>query len=265
MNIRRVIHGIVLVPSLALVGLFFYYALWLLTDEELRQEIQNGWPLRSWVILVDYLSCCLFTLVVTLYYWRSRERAERERDRFRLQALENQLSPHFVFNNFSILADLIEVNPQKASAYLMDLSKVYRYTLSHLDHATVSLQEELEFLHRYLALLEERFGDSIRVRIAPEVVGLEGALPPAALQILIENAIKHNEHTAVNPLVIDVTGDARSLCVRNRKRQIPAGDSSAIGQRNIIERYRLLTHRPVRIDTTDEYYSVTIPLIAVKS
>lgn len=265
MNIRKIIHGAILVLTLSLVGMLFYYALWLLTDEEFRQDIQNGWPMKSWVILIDYISCCLFTLVVTLYYWRSREKTEKERDRFRLQALENQLSPHFVFNNFSILADLIEVNPKKASAYLMDLSKVYRYTLSHLDHATVSLHEELEFLRRYLTLMEERFGESIQVRISPEVIGLEGTLPPAALQILIENAIKHNEHTSACPLVIDVTGNAKSLCVSNSKRPISAGDSSSVGQGNIRERYRLLTRKPVRIEDTDEYYSVTIPLIPVKS
>ncbi len=264
MNIRRFIHKITVVLLLSVVGLMFYYALWLITDEEFRQDLISGSPIGSWIVLVDYISCCLFTTVMTVYYWRSREKTEKERDKFRLQALENQLSPHFVFNNFSILADLIEVNPKKASAYLMNLSKVYRYTLSHLDHTTVSLQEELEFLNRYLALLEERFGESITVKIAPNVTEMQGSLPPAALQILIENAIKHNEHTAANPLVIDVIGSEGSLCVINRKRLIPVDESSAIGQSNIIERYRLLTKEPVIIKDTYEYYSVTIPLIPIK-
>ena len=195
MKPKRLIHGVLLVLGISLLGLAFYYALWLVTDSQFRQEVKSGWPWTSWEMLIDYSFTCLITTVVTLYYWRSREKAERERDRFRLQALENQLSPHFVFNNFSILADLIEENPQKASAYLMDLSKVYRYTLSHLEHRTVSLREELDFLDRYLTLLKERFGDSIQVNIAPEVHSLQGCLPPAALQMLIENAIKHNEHT----------------------------------------------------------------------
>lgn len=261
MDIRRIIHKVIIVLLLSAVGLLFYYALWVITDEEFRQDLLNGSPIGSWIVLVDYISCCLFTTGMTVYYWRSQEKTEKERDKFRLQALENQLSPHFVFNNFSILADLIEVNPKKASVYLMNLSKVYRYTLSHLDHTTVSLQEELEFLNRYLALLEERFGESITVKIAPNVTAMQGSLPPAALQILIENAIKHNEHTTANPLVIDVIGSENSLCVINRKRTIPVDESSAIGQSNIIERYRLLTREQVIIKDTYEHYSVTIPLI----
>lgn len=235
--------------------------MWLITDEEFRDMLKQGWPFTSGMILLDYAACCLLTTLITLYYWRSREKAERERDKFRLQALENQLSPHFVFNNFSILADLIEVDPKRASAYLMNLSKVYRYTLQHLDHSTVSLQEELEFLQRYLALLHQRFGDGIVVEIRPDVTQRQGALPPAALQMLIENAIKHNEHTTARPLHIFVTSDEGHISVSNRKQPITTAESTLVGQHNIAERYRLLTDQKVIIsDTTDEY-CVTIPLI----
>ena len=215
-------------------------------------------------MFVDYIATCLVTTLVTLYYWRSREKAERERDKFRLQALENQLSPHFVFNNFSILADLIEVDPKRASAYLMNLSKVYRYTLSHLDHDTVTLQEELEFLRRYLTLLNQRFGEGIQVKIAPEVEKLQGKLPPAALQMLIENAIKHNEHTKERPLTIDVTTDGLRISVSNRKQPITTAESTSVGQHNIAERYRLLTSKKVMINDDAENYCVTIPIIKEK-
>ena len=87
MRIRRILQGVPLVLGLSVVGLLFYYSLWLLTDEEIRQELKDGWPWNSWMVLVDYAACCLFTTVVTLYYWRSRERTERERDKFRLQAM----------------------------------------------------------------------------------------------------------------------------------------------------------------------------------
>jgi LytS/YehU family sensor histidine kinase len=261
MKTRRIIHGVLLVLGLSVLGLLFYYLMWLITDVEFREMLKYGWPWTSGMILVDYAACCLFTTVVTLYYWRSREKAERERDKFRLQALENQLSPHFVFNNFSILADLIEVDPKRASNYLMNLSKVYRYTLSHLDHSTVTLQEELEFLQRYLALLQQRFGEGIQVRIANEVKDCEGSLPPAALQMLIENAIKHNEHTTACPLVIDVTTDSQRISVSNRKQPITTGESTHVGQHNIAERYRLLTDKKVEICETTDDYCVTIPLI----
>lgn len=261
MKVKRILHGVLLVLGLSVIGLLFYYLMWLITNEEFRDMLKQGWPFTSGMILLDYAACCLLTTLITLYYWRSREKAERERDKFRLQALENQLSPHFVFNNFSILADLIEVDPKRASAYLMNLSKVYRYTLQHLDHSTVSLQEELEFLQRYLALLQQRFGDGIVVEIRPDVTQRQGALPPTALQMLIENAIKHNEHTTARPLHIFVTSDEGHISVSNRKQPITTAESTLVGQHNIAERYRLLTDQKVIIsDTTDEY-CVTIPLI----
>lgn len=261
MKIKRIVHGVLLVMGLSIIGLVFYYAILLLTDGDFRDMMRYGWPWNSWMVLMDYAACCLVSVVVTLYYWRSREKTERERDKFRLQALENQLSPHFVFNNFSILADLIEVDPKRASAYLMNLSKVYRYTLTHLDHNTVTLKEELEFLYQYLALLQQRFGEGIQVRIADEVKDIEGSLPPAALQMLIENAIKHNEHTTARPLVIDVTTDGHHISVSNRKQPITTAESTNVGQHNIAERYRLLTNKKVVISNTQDNYCVTVPLI----
>ena len=261
MKAKRILHGVLMVLGLSVIGLLFYYLMWLITDEDFRMMLKQGWPFTSGMVLVDYAACCLLTTVITLYYWRSREKAERERDKFRLQALENQLSPHFVFNNFSILADLIEVDPKRASAYLMNLSKVYRYTLQHLDHSTVSLQEELDFLQRYLALLQQRFGDGIVVEIRPDVTQRQGALPPAALQMLIENAIKHNEHTTARPLHIFVTSDEGHISVSNRKQPITTAESTHVGQHNIAERYRLLTDQKVMISDSQDEYCVTIPLI----
>ncbi len=265
--IRKILHRMLVVAVLSLGALLLYYVFWFVVDAELRGQLEKEWPFRPVEMLFDYAMCCLFTLFSTIYYWRSYEKAERERDKFRLQALENQLSPHFVFNNFSILADLIEVDSKRASAYLMNLSKVYRYTLSHLDHSTVSLREELEFLRQYLALLQQRFGDGIRVSIAPEVSDMQGSLPPAALQMLIENAIKHNEHTLARPLTISVSCTERGIVVCNRKQPIALADepsrslSANVGLHNIVERYRFLTRKKVEIINTPEEYRVTIPLI----
>lgn len=264
MKTKRIIHDILVVLGLSIVGMLVYAAIWTLADEDFQQEMKNGWPVESWGMTLDYIASCLFTIIVTAYFWRSRMKTEKERDRFRMQALENQLSPHFVFNNFSILADLIEVNQKKASDYLMNLSKVYRYTLSHLEHDTVDLQDELGFIQHYLSLLRERFGDSIQVDIAPDVAQLQGTVPPGVLQMLIENAIKHNEHTASHPLTINVTRDGRRLSISNNRLPIVTADSTSVGQHNIAERYRLLTNRKVQIHETDDNYCVTIPLIPKK-
>ena len=262
--IRKILHRMLVVAVLSLGALLLYYVFWFVVDAELRGQLEKEWPFRPVEMLFDYAMCCLFTLFSTIYYWRSYEKAERERDKFRLQALENQLSPHFVFNNFSILADLIEVNPKRASAYLMNLSKVYRYTLSHLDHETVTLQEELAFLDHYLALLQQRVGEGIQIRIADEVAKTQGKLPPAALQMLIENAIKHNEHTQARPLTIDVTVEGQHISVSNKKLPITTAESTNVGLHNILERYRLLTSKKVIINSTIDEYCVTIPLIPIE-
>ena len=95
MKLKRIIHGVLLGLGLSVLGLMFYYALWLITDEGSGEMLKHGWPWQSWEMLVDYAACCLFTTVVTLYYWRSREKAERERDKFRLQALEKRAESAF--------------------------------------------------------------------------------------------------------------------------------------------------------------------------
>ena len=114
---------------------------------------------------------------------------------------------------------------------------------------------------RYLALLKQRFGEGIQVRIADEVIHSEDSVPPAALQMLIENAIKHNEHTLALPLIINVTTDGQRISVSNKKQPITTGESTHVGQHNIAERYRLLTNKKVEISETADDYCVTIPLI----
>lgn len=262
MKLRNILYRIGLILVLALVWLFSYYLLWYLIDNEFSKEIQDTLSVKAWPLVIDYLLCCILTSLVTFYYSKIKRKTEKERDRFRMLALENQLSPHFVFNNFSILSDLIEVNPKRASEYLLELSKVYRYTLSHLEHSTVSIQLEIDFIHSYVALLKQRFGDTISVNISPDISELRGSVPPAALQTLIENAIKHNEHTASNPLAINLSMSGKRLRVSNRIRLISSIKSSTIGLSNLIERYRLLTREKVIIDESEGFYIVTIPLIS---
>ena len=261
MKKKRVFHIILIVAVISLMSWLLFYLVWFLLDPDLRMELHKGWPLHPLEMLLDYVVCCFVTIMATIYYFRSYDRAERERDRYKLLALENQINPHFVFNNFSTLAELIEVDPQKASKYLMNLSNVYRYALLHLEHDKVSLQDELTYLRQYLQLLSERFGDTIRVNIAPEVADGQGSVPPAVLQMMVENAIKHNEHTAAHPLTIDIFSDGQNITVRNNKRLVPVPESTQIGIHNIEERYRLLTRKKVKIEDGDDTYSITIPVI----
>ena len=258
---KRILHRILLVLGLSLVSWVLYNAVWILLDEDLQQDFYKQWPIPPTEMLMDYVIFCCFSFMATFYYLKSYDKAERERDRYKLMALENQINPHFVFNNFSTLADLIEVNPPKASEYLMNLSKVYRYTLSHLEHDKVSLHDEIEYLTLYLKLLEERFSNTIQVNINTEDNDIQGFVPPAVLQMIVENAIKHNEHTKAHPLVIDVVVNNDCIVIKNRKQTVSQTNSTHVGNHNIEERYRLLTTKKIEIADNQDYYSVKIPVI----
>ncbi|MBR4116160.1 MAG: histidine kinase [Bacteroidales bacterium] len=258
---KRVLHRILLVLGLSLVSWLLYNAVLLFLDEELQQNFYKEWPFPPLEMLFDYAVFCCFSFMATFYFLKSYDKAEKERDRYKLMALGNQINPHFVFNNFSTLADLIEVNPPKASEYLMNLSKVYRYTLSHLEHDKVSLHDEIEYLKLYLKLLDERFSNTIQVNINTEGNAIQGFVPPAVLQMIVENAIKHNEHTKAHPLVIDVLVDNDYIVIKNRKQSVSQTNSTHVGNHNIEERYRLLTTKKIEIIDNQEYYSVKIPVI----
>ncbi len=261
MKPRRIINEIFLVLGLSLVGLLFFLVMYLITDNDFKQEFLDSGGSMLW-ILIDYITCCLFTAVITFYYWKSRERVEKDRDRYRLMVLDNQLSPHFVLNNLSILANLIEIDQKKATDFLMSLSKLYRHTLTHIDNKTVPIKDELDFLNSYTALLEKRFENCIKVDISPEMEQLNGEIPPATLQLLIENAIKHNEHTQAHPLTVSISSDGDYIAVSNTKRLISNAKKGNVGHKNIIERYKLLTSKPVRFNDSDKQYCVTIPIIS---
>lgn len=261
MKQKKLFNEILLILGLSFVGLLFYYVISLLTDEDFLQEIHNAKSFTVWVMM-DYIFCCLLTAAITFYYWKSRQRTEQERDRYKLMVLDNQLSPHFVLNNLSILASFIEEDQQKAMDFLMTLARLYRHTLAHIDHVTVPVREEMDFLKSYMALLEKRFENCIRISIDPGLEHLNGEIPPATLQLLIENAIKHNEHTQAHPLTISISADGDNITVSNTKRLITTSKKGNVGQKNIIERYRLLTSKPVRFNDSDEEYCVSIPIIS---
>ena len=261
MKQKKLFNEVLLVLGLSFVGLLFYYVISLLTDKDFLHEILNTKSFMAWVMM-DYFFCCLLTAAITFYYWKSRQRTEQERDRYRLMVLDNQLSPHFVLNNLSILASFIEEDQKKAMDYLMTLARLYRHTLTHIDYVTVPVRDEMDFLKSYMALLEKRFENCIRISIDPGLEHLNGEIPPASLQLLIENAIKHNEHTEAHPLSISITTDGNNITVSNTKRLISTAKKGSVGQKNIIERYRLLTSKPVRFNDSDDKYCVTIPIIS---
>ncbi|MCQ2327643.1 MAG: histidine kinase [Bacteroidales bacterium] len=255
---RKNIHVLAKIGLLGFLALLLYYSMWIILDGDLRYF----WPFSFGEMLIDYCICFLISLVVSIFYWKSYTRIQRERDRFKLKSLENQINPHFVFNNFSILSSLIEEDPQQAQIFLMNLSKVYRYSLNNSEKDIVHIKDELSFLDQYTNILKNRFGDSFSLTISEEVRCLNGNIAPFSLQMLVENALKHNVHTKQEPLNITIFTDKHRICVSNSKNRLSYHPSSTnLGNHNLQERYSILSGDNIKIEDSKNYYLVSLPIL----
>jgi sensor histidine kinase YesM len=180
----------------------------------------------------------------------------------KFDALKNQLDPHFLFNSLNVLTSLIEENPDNAQEFTTSLSKVYRYVLEQKNKALVTVDEELEFAKIYISLLKMRFEDSIVFEVPDKASNPESKVVPLSLQLLLENAVKHNTITASKPLMIKIFESNGNLVVENKlqPKQI-LHKSSGVGLSNIVQRYRLLTNKKVDIDQQEKSFAVAIPML----
>jgi two-component system, LytTR family, sensor kinase len=177
--------------------------------------------------------------------------------------LRNQLNPHFLFNSLTSLNSLIFEDQARASQFVQQMAKVYRYLLQNGERETVSLKTEADFIQNYIALLKTRFDGALRVNVDITPGESEKKVAPATLQILIENAIRHNAVSSENPLIIDIFTENGSLHVRNnlqRKSNIESGSNS--GLENMTALYDLIAGVPIEVVETDQTFTVEIPLVA---
>jgi len=233
----------------------------------------------SWKAFVVPLG---ITLVVSLFMhsrsfllsWREvsvrAQRLEKENAQAQADSLRRQLDPHFLFNSLNALTSLVEENdPARASRFIRQLSQVYRYVLDSQDQEVVTLAEEMKFGEAYLFLQRTRLGEGLQVTPPPPAAALESWLvPPLALQLLLENALKHNATSQRDPLRIRIELDeaARTLTVRNSRqaRRLAEGESMGVGLKNLQARYAFLTPRPVLIEASETEFAVTLPLLELQ-
>ena len=192
-----------------------------------------------------------------------KEQLERSRAEAELQALKNQIDPHFIFNSLNTLSHLIEDKPGRAKQFNDNLADVYRYILQNKKRDLVLLREEVEFLQDYFFLLKIRFELAVQLNMQIDEEVLDQYLvPPISLQILMENAIKHNEFSDNVPLVMTLEWKNEELIFQNRiRRKSLRHPSSKIGLQNLKERYRLLTKHEVIIKEDDNFFTVTLPIL----
>jgi len=229
--------------------------------------------IASSVIYAIFTFLILLCIYELAYYFARLRHTEKERDRLEkeklqaeLQQLKGIVNPHFLFNNLNSLSSLISENPTQAENFLDELTKVFRYLLRNNETELTTLTEELKFIHSYYQLLQTRYGKAISMHIDIDPGYHSCLLPPLTLQLLVENAVKHNRIHKEYPLRIELFIDkSQQLVVRNnlslREHSI---ESTGIGLRSINSRYQLLNYETPTIRQDADYFWVIIPLIASK-
>lgn len=181
------------------------------------------------------------------------------------QNLKDQVNPHFLFNNLSVLSSLVYKDQDKAVDFINQLSKVYRYVLENQENELVNLEKELLFIESYIYLLKIRFDVNLDISLDISESSKNKLIPPMTLQLLVENCIKHNEVSEENPLVIRITSDAGCISVYNKlqERKNPE-DSSQKGLSNIRQRIAYFTRKEVLILKDETHFEVKIPLLSLE-
>jgi len=254
--------GVIVYTPIAVYGLFFVF--------QYVFGVDMGDIVTTLLISVGITFVISFFLnsVEFLKNWKKAtldaERLKKEQMEAKYETLKNQVNPHFLFNSLNALTNLVYDDQDQAAKFIRELSKVYRYVLDTRSQEVVSLKTEMEFVHSYLFLQKIRFDEKLQLHI--NIVGHEQQmLPPMAIQMLLENAIKHNVIAEEEPLTIYIEVENRDkLVVRNtlQKKNIPVEESSGMGLINIKSRYEFLSEVPVEIVDGPTEFIVKLPLLA---
>lgn len=263
---RLLISVLLLLPLSLLVGITHLY----IEKDLLFRDIR---PKQIYDFLSVSGSSFFFLLIVTSAYeaayyferWKKalteKEQLEKINLQIQLSRLQEQLQPHFLFNNLNTLLSLVEETPDRAGRFIRELSTVYRNLLHTTHRQLVPLERELQFVEAYLFLLKTRFENALEISIRVDHSWQNHYLPPLTLQLLVENAVKHNQVDQRHPLHLHITTlQTGSIVVRNtlRKRTVP---SERVGLANLAAKYRLLQLPDINMEETDEEFIVTIPLL----
>lgn len=191
------------------------------------------------------------------------ERLEKENVQAQFAALKSQVNPHFLFNSLSILSSLIHADADLSEKFIDQLSRAYRYILEQKDNERVLLKTELEFIQAYRFLLNIRFENKFDVVInVPEADQVRYSIAPLTLQLLVENAVKHNRMSTKEPLHVHIRLEGECLVVQNNLQIRPQSETSTgVGLQNIITRYAMLTDQPVWVGENEGSFIVKIPLL----
>ena len=243
---------------------------WVVVVNVLQLDNQEAMEhFHRYAFLIAVITVLIFSvlLAVSQYKWRKeydlRRKVEQEALQLNLQQLKNQLNPHFLFNALNSLSALITTDPALAEEFVLKLSKVYRYVLEKRNETLASVKEELDFTRHYYFLQKIRFGEQLLLTIGDEVKNSDGMIPAMSLQLLLENAIKHNEITRLHPLHIRIYLSGSDLVIENtyRPRSGESGDSMGIGLENIQKIYAYYSQESFHYAVENNLFICKLPLL----
>tara|TARA_B100000795_G_scaffold28904_1_gene19115 strand:- start:24914 stop:26251 length:1338 start_codon:yes stop_codon:yes gene_type:complete len=266
-NLFKAVFGGICVTLISIVLLRLFTKV-IISEVSLAHFIANEKIEYYYLALI--ISAVVVSIFYAFYYYKYKQESKVQEQKIiagtasaQFDALKNQLDPHFLFNSLNVLTSLIEENPEAATKFTTALSKVYRYVLEQKNKDVVTVAEELKFAQLYMSLIAMRFEDSIVFSMPTKLSNPDAKVVPLALQLLLENAVKHNQVTPKNKLYITIEERNGNLVVKNnvQPKQI-IKDSSGVGLQNITQRYKLLTQKPVLISKTAQEFSIAIPMLS---
>lgn len=261
----------IVVPAAPIILLLTYIGVYVMQMFQLETPIL----LHQRLVLnsVVYLATAITAVMLALILWHVRAAQEQRHKMFLMQIadrehqiehLEQQLSPHFLFNSLSTLQGLVQIDPKQATNFIGDLSDLYRYLLKRVE--IVPLGDELAFTRSYLHLMQLRYGEALMVHEDVPQKWLHAELPSVSIQALVENAIKHNAISSQTPLTIDIFAREKDgyrwiVVSNNRNPKVTPVESNGTGLANLNKRYGLRDLPAIRIRPTDDQFVVEIALI----
>jgi tetratricopeptide (TPR) repeat protein len=242
-------------------------------ENTIKSQVIENQKLRNRnFILFTGVGILLIGGVVGYLFLRQRQRLYLETERrlreniiHQFDTLKNQISPHFLLNSLTALQSLIAKNPEKAQNFTAEMANVYRYVLELKDNLLVQLKEEIELSQAYISLQKMRFGENLQISLSVSEHKMDNNVPPLSLQLLLENAIKHNDLDENHPLKIDITDDEEYLIVKNNLQQKSPQElekSTQIGLKNLKERYRLAGAKEPEFLIYNQEYIAKLPLVS---
>jgi LytS/YehU family sensor histidine kinase len=254
---------------LLVIGLVVLYLI-IADKNKLPSEIikESGFFMVKVALFFLVLSMLITNALFFFRNWKKsvvlQEQMKREQLSLQYETLKSQVNPHFLFNSLNSVSSLIKSDPDKAILFVRKLSDVFRYVLEQKDNELCALEEELSFLDSYVFLQKIRFGDNLIFQ--KEVSGMNRYVVPLSLQMLVENAIKHNIMSKEFPLTIRVySGDDGYVTVSNNLHKKADRGTGGLGLANIRSRYEFFTSNPVTVTETENSFKVGIPLIEKRS